>query len=90
MGIDATRDNFKIYSESGTAILGLVRQGLGIAICSENDIRDLPELERILPKMPPIPIPYWLVTHRELHTSRRIRLVYDHLSAELKAMLKEG
>ncbi|MEN8934249.1 MAG: LysR family transcriptional regulator, partial [Planktotalea arctica] len=27
--------------------------------------------------------PTWLVTHRELHTSRRIRLVFDLLAAEL-------
>lgn len=87
IGIHLTRDNFKIYSESGTAIIGLVRQGLGIAILSENDVCDIPELEPILPDVVTIPIPFWLVTHRELHTSRRIRLVYDHLSEELKALL---
>lgn len=88
MGIHVTRDNFKIYSESGTAIIGLVRQGLGIAILSENDVSDMPELEPILPDVATIPISFWLVTHRELHTSRRIRLVYDHLSAELTALLR--
>jgi hypothetical protein len=25
----------------------------------------------------------WLVTHRELHTSRRIRVVFDHLAEGL-------
>lgn len=88
MGIEVTRDNFKIYSESGTAIIGLLRQGLGIAISSENDVRDIPGLEQVLPESAAIPIPFWLVTHRELHTSRRIRLVYDHLSEELKSLLK--
>lgn len=87
IGIHVTRDNFKIYSESGTAIIGLVRQGLGIAVLFENDVRDFPELEPILPDVVNIPIPFWLVTHRELHTSRRIRLVYDHLSEELKTFL---
>lgn len=90
IGIEVTRDNFKIYSESGTAIIGLARQGLGIAILSENDVRDLPELEPILPDKAEITIPFWLVTHRELHTSRRIRLVYDHLSEELKTLLKSS
>jgi DNA-binding transcriptional LysR family regulator len=89
MGIHLTRENFKIYSESGTAIIGLVRQGLGLAILSENDVCDWPELEQILPEYTAISVPYWLVTHRELHTSRRIRLVYDHLSEELKALLRE-
>lgn len=89
MGIHVTRDNFKIYSESGSAIIGLVRQGLGIAILSENDVSDITELEPILPDVATIPIPFWLVTHRELHTSRRIRLVYDHLSVELTALLRK-
>ena len=88
LGIDVTRNNFKIYSESGTAIISLVRQGLGIAILSENDVHDMLDLEPILPDEAVIPIPFWLVTHRELHTSRRIRLVYDHLSEELKTILK--
>lgn len=88
MGLHVTRDNFKIYSESGTAIIGLARQGLGIAIFSENDVCDMPDLEQILPEQASFPIPFWLVTHRELHTSRRIRLVYDHLSEELRALLR--
>ncbi|MFB3111130.1 MAG: LysR family transcriptional regulator, partial [Gemmatimonadales bacterium] len=28
-------------------------------------------------------VPVWLVTHRELHTSRRIRLVFDVLAETL-------
>ena len=66
-----------------------MRQGIGIAILSENEVKGMSELEPILSKLISIPIPYWLVTHRELHTSRRIRLVYDHLSTELKALLKD-
>lgn len=89
LGIDVSRENFKIYSESGTAIIALARQGLGIAILAENEAREIDELEPVMLGGPSIPIPYWLVTHRELHTSRRIRIVYDHLSEELKSILKE-
>ena len=39
-----------------------------------------PELEPVLASLDPIPVPIWLVTHRELHTSRRIRLVFDILA----------
>jgi hypothetical protein len=28
-------------------------------------------------------VPVWLATHRELHTSRRIRVVFDLLAEEL-------
>lgn len=36
--------------------------------------------QRILQDMEPIVFPLWLTTHRELHTSRRMRLVYDLLA----------
>ncbi len=48
-----------------------------------------PGLEPVLPELDPIPVPIWLATHRELHTSRRIRLVFDHL-AEAFASLRQG
>ena len=41
------------------------------------------ELWKLLPELAPIPVPVWLATHRELHTSRRIRLVFDLLAEEL-------
>lgn len=28
----------------------------------------------------PIPFPVWLVSHRELHTSRRVRVAFDLLA----------
>ena len=40
-------------------------------------------MERVLPDMEPIVFPIWLTTHRELHTSRRIRLVFDLLAEHL-------
>jgi DNA-binding transcriptional LysR family regulator len=38
-----------------------------------------PEVVVAVPGIEPISVPVWLVTHRELHTSRRIRLVFDML-----------
>ena len=32
---------------------------------------------RVLPKFEPTIVPVWLVTHREVHTSQRVRLVFD-------------
>jgi len=39
-----------------------------------------PGIECVLPQFGPLTFPIWLVTHRELHTSRRIRLVFDLLA----------
>ena len=42
-----------------------------------------PGIEKILPDAVSIELPVWLATHRELRTSRRIRLVFDVLAEEL-------
>ncbi|MEX3007116.1 LysR family transcriptional regulator [Hoeflea sp. TYP-13] len=84
-GLSLSRHNFKLATESGTVILALVRRGLGISVLT-RDVADMyPDLEVVLPQNDPVPVPVWLVTHRELHTSRRIRLVFDHLADSLTA-----
>lgn len=86
-GLSLTENQFKINTASGTALLEYVRQGLGMSILTE-DAEDLfPELERVLTDLPAIPVPIWIVTHRELRTSRRIRVVFDVLSEELRSLI---
>jgi DNA-binding transcriptional LysR family regulator len=82
-GIPVTRQNFKIVTSSGSVCLELVREGLGIGLMTKDMAEREPGLVRVLPSFEPIPVPVWLVTHRELHTSRRIRLVFDLLSDAL-------
>ena len=89
MGVELTMENFKIFTESGTALYALARQGLGVTLAPDDMMSKVHDLEKLSVDIPSIPVPTWLVTHRELHTSRRIRMVYDHLSHELKAILKE-
>lgn len=79
-GLDLTRDNFRVGSKSGVVSWELVRQGLGISLMSDEVAQMTKGVERVLPQMEPIVFPVWLVTHRELHTSPRIRLVYDTLA----------
>ena len=80
VGIPVTRDNFKLYSASGIAILALMERGLGIGVIPKDIADTRPDLEQALPSLPPFPVPVWLITHRELHTSRRIRLVFDTIA----------
>ena len=42
-----------------------------------------PMVVQALPALSPIEFPIWLTAHRELNTSRRIRMVFDLLAKEL-------
>lgn len=80
LGLSLSRDNFWVTTTSGTMLLELLRQDFGVSILTRDTAALVPDLECVLPSFDGIPVPVWLVTHRELHTSRRIRLVYDMLA----------
>lgn len=84
IGLTLTKNNFKLISESGAVAWELVKQGLGIGLMVKEVGDRTAGVECVLPDLDPITVPIWLVTHRELHTSRRIRLVFDLLAASLK------
>lgn len=80
VGLPLTKANFKYTSDSGYVSWEMVKQGLGMCIMTNELAAVTPGVEQVLPEFPPMPVPIWLVTHRELHTNRRIRLVFDLLS----------
>ena len=80
LGLSLTKRNFKLVTESGVVAWELVKQDLGIFVMVKEIAELTPGIECVLPELEPIPIPVWLTTHRELHTSRRIRLVFDLLA----------
>lgn len=83
MGIPLTPGNFRLGSENGVVVWEMVKRGLGITPMSSRVAKATPGIERVLPDLPPIFFPVWLTTHRELHTSRRIRIVFDELATFL-------
>ena len=78
-GVPLTSDNFRLATQSGMTGWEWVRKGMCLGAMVEAVARQTPEVEIVVPSIEPIPVPVWLVTHRELHTSRRIRLVFDML-----------
>ena len=88
IGIPVPAAAFRLLSENSVVIWEMVRRGLGIAAMLREVAARTPEVVRLLPDLPPIPVPIWLVTHRELNTSRRIRVVHDILAEELTRMGK--
>lgn len=83
LGLNLTQSNFPIRTKNHIVQWQMVKQGLGIGVFPE-DIGDAePLLQQALPELEPIAFPIWLTTHRELNTSRRVRLVFDLLAKEL-------
>lgn len=83
MGLSLTHANFPILTESHIVHWHLCRQGAGIGIVPEGIGDNAPEVQRVLEGFQPFEFPVWLTTHREVHTSRRVRIVFDFLVAEL-------
>lgn len=83
MGLNLTRRNFPIVADNGVVAWEMTKQGLGVGVMTREIAESTPEVEMVLPEFAPVPVPVWLTTHRELHSSRRIRLVYDLLAQAL-------
>ena len=83
LGLNLTERNFPLMTESYLVMWELVKHGLGIGILDGNIGDAEPLVRRALPDMEPLMFPIWLVAHRELNTSRRVRVVFDVLAEEL-------
>lgn len=83
IGIDLTEENFPLITDDHVVQWQLVRQGLAIGVTPTWLGDTDPDVQAVLPEMEPITFPVWLVAHRDLTTSRRIRTVFDILAEEL-------
>jgi len=83
-GVNVPGGNFAFLSEDSHTQRALTRAGLGVAVlplwCGDTDAA----LTRALPEAPPlVRFPVWMAAHRDVHSSRRIRLVFDRLAQGL-------
>ena len=85
-GVAVTKRNFSIVAENQIIQLELAKVGLGVVVLPEMVGDAEQELTQILPMLAPMEGPIWLVVHRELNTSRRIRTIFDLLKEELVSL----
>lgn len=88
-GHPVTPQAFAFRSDDLIACWEAVRAGLGVGFVADYVARtDAGVMPLLLPglKIPPLPI--WLVVHREIRTSRRIRAVYDFLAQAVPEALE--
>ncbi len=83
-GFAFRRRQMRIITLSHLVQYQLVKAGLGLGLFPDRIAGRDPELVAVLPDLArPLDLPIWLTAHREVHTSRRIRLVFDLLAEEL-------
>lgn len=83
LGLNLTRQNFPVTTDSHLVQWEFVKHGAGIGVITEAVGDSEPLVRRVLPDLAPIVFPMWLATHRELNTSKRVRTVFDFLAGEL-------
>lgn len=87
-GIPVRAENFAMSSDSGVVVWELVKHGYGVSLLPETICEPEPNIEKVLPDFSALEFPVWLVTHRELQTSPKIRLVFDELARGLRKTIE--
>ncbi|MDP2215477.1 LysR family transcriptional regulator [Phenylobacterium sp.] len=90
IGLAVRPEDFRLVSENSVVVWEMVKRGLGVCVMSREIAQGSPDMVELFPEAPPVRFPVWLVTHRELRTSRRIRLVYDILAEALGGLVGGG
>ncbi|MCC5988619.1 MAG: LysR family transcriptional regulator [Pararhodobacter sp.] len=88
IGIPMEAGAFRLVSDNSVVIWEMVRRGMGVAAMLAEVATRTPGIVRLMPDLLSFAVPVWLVSHRELHSSRRIRVVHDILAGELAQMDK--
>jgi DNA-binding transcriptional LysR family regulator len=84
LGVELSAERFAIVSASQHVQWALAREGAGIAVMLAEVGDAEPSVRRVMKDLRGIPVALWLVTHREVNTSQRVRVVADMLAEGLR------
>ena len=87
VGIEVTRDFFKVRCDDQATYWNLVRAGCGIGFAQGMVAEDEPDVVVIDPGVPIPSLPIWLVAHEAMRHTPRIRRVWDMLAEGLKPLV---
>jgi DNA-binding transcriptional LysR family regulator len=77
-----TREMFAFRCDSDVGQYAALRAGFGIGVC-QLALGKRDRLTPVLPGAIDFALGVWVVMHQDLKSSRRMRLMYDHLAAQL-------
>ena len=84
-GLPLTRDLFALRTDADLAQLAAIRAGFGIGVTQLGIGRRDPDLVALLPGALKFEIEMWLAVHKDLRSTKRMRLLFDHLAEGLGA-----
>ncbi len=90
MSLAITRDLFALRTDDSAAQINALRAGFGIGVCQVGIAARDKNLVSVLPGLVAFKLETWLAMHQDLKNSRRVRLLFDHLAADLKAYTATG
>ena len=85
-GLPIKRSDFVFRSDSVLAQIAVIEAGLGLG-SGMTIAFDLAKVVRVLPETINVPFDVHVVAHADLHRSRLMRALFDHLVMELKTAL---
>ncbi len=85
MGLTLEREMFALRTDADLAQLAALRAGFGLGVCQLGIGRRDPDLVHVLPGAFRFEIETWLVMHKDMRGTRRMRLLFDHLVEGLSA-----
>jgi DNA-binding transcriptional LysR family regulator len=89
-GFDVDRRLFHFRCDNQIVCYEAICAGLGLGVAMGPLAARQPELVQLLEEVPLPVLPVWLTAHRELRSSRRLRLVFDFLAEALVAWGSAG
>ncbi|MBX3507079.1 MAG: LysR family transcriptional regulator [Parvibaculum sp.] len=89
-GFPLSRELFAFRCDSDFGQFAALKAGVGFGMCQYALARRNPDLVPVLPGAIEFDLDVWVVMHEDLKTSRRMRLMFDHLAAEMAAYARES
>ena len=86
LGEQLTRDLFSFRCDSDIGQYAALRAGYGIGLC-QMALAKRDKLVPVLPGALDFSLDTWLVMHKDLKSSRRMRLMFDHLLEHMRAYI---
>ena len=84
-GFPLSRELFAFRCDSDVGQFAALKAGVGFGMCQYPLARRYPDLVPVMPGIIEFELDVWIAMHEDLKTSRRMRLMFDHLVAEMGA-----